>query len=463
MMAGRPVAIRKRGAADNGLPCSLDAERFVLGAILLDDQAYAGALADLKPEDFTTEAHRRILRRASDLYGREERINMVTLGEELRRYGEAESVGGLSYITELSEGLPLIPSLYSYVRVLHEKAALRRVLFACDNLTSRVELGDTSSEITKAAEELFAGISAGAQSQTIAEIPAVSEPGTADVEYLRDPELPNGAVVALTGDAGCGKTTLASAWARDAIAHGVAVLILDRENPRATVVERNARLQLQDGPLYRHWGGWLPQQAPLPDAPVILDWVKPSEPKPLVIVDSLSGFFDGGDQNDAAEMRAFLHRCRRLADLGATVIPIHHSGKSESAQDYRGSSDFAAAIDAGYHVSNFGSDGRLGKLVLRPFKSRLGLAGELVYEYAGGRFVRGHEREATQSTSEQLTAILRTNPGITARKFDDLVNERGLGRNRARTFLADGVLSGSIRRETGPGKAKRYYLAVSDE
>jgi hypothetical protein len=178
-------------------------------------------------------------------------------------------------------------------------------------------------------------------------------------------------------------------------------------------------------------------------------------------VDSLSAFHPG-DQNDAGETRTFMHRCRRLADLGATPLVIHHVGKAETAKDYRGSSDFKAALDQAFHVTNLGADGRLDKVVLRCFKSRLGFSGELLYEYAGGRFIRGDAHDVRQSVSEQLTVLLQTNPGITARKFDDLANDRGLGRNRARAFLNGGVHAGTIRWETGPRNGKHYFLAGTE-
>ncbi len=445
-------------AAKQGLPANVDAERFVLGSILLDDEAFAHALADLKPEDFALEAHRRILRRAADLYGREERINRVTLYEELARHGEAESVGGLSYLVELDDGLPLVPSLDSYIRILHEKSALRKVLFACDNLSRRVELGDPSAEISKAAEDLFAGIGARGQGyRSPTEIPSVRDCAGGEVTYVRDPELARASVTAVTGEAGAGKSTVATVCARDAARSGTPVLILDRENPLSVIVDRLERLGAADERAIKIWGGWLPEPAPLPDAPVVVDWVKLSEPKPLVIVDSLSGFFDG-DQNDASEMRGFLHRCRRLANLGASVLVLHHSGKSESARDYRGSSDFSASVDQAFHCTSFGDGGRLDKIVLRPYKSRFGFAGELIYEYADGRFVRGDAAEVRQTVNEQLTVLLRLNPGVTAGKFDDLANARGLGRNRARGFLADGLLAGYVRRETGAKNVKRHFL-----
>jgi hypothetical protein len=239
----------------------------------------------------------------------------------------------------------------------------------------------------------------------------------------------------------------------------IPVLILDRENPLAVVAERLERLKWSsDDPRLKFWGGWHEQEPPLPDAPTVREWAAVCDPKPLVIVDSLSAFFGAADQNDASIMRAFLHRCRRLANLGATVVCIHHSGKAETSKDYRGSSDFPGALDLGFHVSNVGTDGRLGRLLVRPFKTRIHISGTLAYDYADGRFSRADWTEARQTVAEQLTSILRVNPGITARRFDELAKAAGLGRDCTRSFLHDGILSGAIRRETGPNNAKRHFL-----
>lgn len=293
----------------------------------------------------------------------------------------------------------------------------------------------------------------------IVDLPSVRACNGIAIEYLLDPILPKGAVVALTGDSASGKSTLATAWARDAEGP---VLFLDRENPLSVIADRLDRLGFPDSPRLRFWGGWCDQEAPLPDAPAVIEWVKTCGANPLIVVDSLAAFH-GGDENSAGEMRTFLNRARLVANTGATVVIIHHNGKSETAKDYRGSSDFKAGIDCGFHVSNFGDDGRLGTLVLRPFKMRMGVCGEISYEYASGRFTRGEREEARQTINEQLTALLRLNPGVGAKRFEDLAAERGLGRNRARTFLNDGVLSRAIKREAGSGKLKRHYLPGTED
>jgi hypothetical protein len=163
-------------------------------------------------------------------------------------------------------------------------------------------------------------------------------------------------------------------------------------------------------------------------------------------------------------MRKFLHRARRLADLGATVVVLHHDGKADSARDFRGSSDFKAALDMAFHCTNVSSDSRLDRIRLRCFKSRYGFAGEIVYHYADGRMVRDERSHAPERTAaDQLTSLLRVNPGVTTKRFEDLAAGLSLGRNKARDFLGNGVLAGSITRESAGRNTFRHYLPEAAE
>jgi len=143
-----------QNATEKGLPVNIDAERFVLGSILLDDNLYIQAAGSLEPDDFSLEKHRRIFRRMGELNERGEHIDRITVANELMKYGELESCDGLSYLVSLDDGLPQIPNLDSYVRLVKDRAVLRRIIFASQHMINRAMMGEESpDEILAGAEE----------------------------------------------------------------------------------------------------------------------------------------------------------------------------------------------------------------------------------------------------------------------------------------------------------------------
>ncbi len=85
------------------------------------------AAAALDPSDFFTEDHLRIYSRMRDLSARGDRIDRVTVAGELKKLGQLES-GGLGYLVSLDDGLPEVPNLDSYIRIVKDKALLRRII-----------------------------------------------------------------------------------------------------------------------------------------------------------------------------------------------------------------------------------------------------------------------------------------------------------------------------------------------
>jgi replicative DNA helicase len=139
---------------DKGLPVNLDAERFVLGSILLDDALFVQVAGAIRAEDFALEKHRILFNRMSDLHERGERIDRVTVYNELLKHGEAEACDGLSYLVSLDDGLPRMSNVDAYVHIVREKSVLRRIIFASKKLIDRCLLGqDEPSEILAGAEE----------------------------------------------------------------------------------------------------------------------------------------------------------------------------------------------------------------------------------------------------------------------------------------------------------------------
>lgn len=129
-------------AYERGLPSNVYAERMVLGAVLMNDSSFVMVAAGLTPEDFSLEKHRRIFQRMLDIHGRDERIDRVTLANELMNRGELESVDGLSYLVSLDEGLPELYNLERYVEIVKEKSLLRQVILTSQELMHRCYLGE---------------------------------------------------------------------------------------------------------------------------------------------------------------------------------------------------------------------------------------------------------------------------------------------------------------------------------
>ncbi len=139
---------------DRKLPQNLDAERSVLGAILLDNEAFHPAIEILEPADFSLDAHRRIFTRMVTLSESRRPIDMITLSEELERTGELEAVGGSAYLSALVDGLPRIANIEHYARIVKEKALLRNLIHTSDNIINRaMEAEEEADQVLDRAEE----------------------------------------------------------------------------------------------------------------------------------------------------------------------------------------------------------------------------------------------------------------------------------------------------------------------
>jgi replicative DNA helicase len=117
---------------DRGLPASVEAERSILGAILLDNPAYNEAAERLRAEDFFLDSHRRIYSRMAEMMDAHRAIDIVTLAEELARRKEVEAIGGVAYLASLTEGLPRRPSIDEYVRIVKDKSLARQLIVICN-------------------------------------------------------------------------------------------------------------------------------------------------------------------------------------------------------------------------------------------------------------------------------------------------------------------------------------------
>jgi len=122
---------------EKGLPASIDAEKSILGAILLDNDAYNEASGKIHATDFALSAHQRIFARMSHLFEVERAVDIVTLSEELGRNKELQAIGGNAYLASLTEGLPWHLSISEYLGIVKSKSCARKVIAICSDAITR--------------------------------------------------------------------------------------------------------------------------------------------------------------------------------------------------------------------------------------------------------------------------------------------------------------------------------------
>jgi replicative DNA helicase len=246
-------------ATDAGLPANLDAEKTILGAILLDNAAHAEASARLEPDDFSLDSHRRIYQRMGELINSERAVDIVTLANELARYKEVESVGGVAYLASLTEGLPRRPVIEEYIRIVKDKSLLRKLMLICSAAIARAaEQSDTALDVLGDAEQRLLEVSEKGVTNGLQPIDQIVEHsfGTIDNLYKNARDitglptdlhefdkltrgLQKSELIIIAARPSMGKTALAINMAQNAaINHGAIVAVFSLEMSRESLLRR---------------------------------------------------------------------------------------------------------------------------------------------------------------------------------------------------------------------------------
>ena len=118
-------------------PANLDAEKSVLGSVLLDNDVFSSLEGTILADHFYKEGHRKIFRAMDRLYRRGEPMDLVTLTEELRQTGELEGVGSVPYLIGLADAVPTAAYAESYAKIVTEKSVLRDLIGASGQIMQR--------------------------------------------------------------------------------------------------------------------------------------------------------------------------------------------------------------------------------------------------------------------------------------------------------------------------------------
>jgi replicative DNA helicase len=233
-------------ALDAGLPANIDAEKTILGAILLDNTAHAEAAEALKADDFSLDSHRRIYLRMSELIDTGRAVDIVTLSNEMARFKEIEAVGGVAYLASLTEGLPRRPVIEDYIRIVKDKSLLRRLMGICSAAIARAAdqsedaigvLDSTESQLLEVSEsgltqglqplDIIVRDSFGSIDNLYKQAREVTGLATGFYEFDRlTSGLQKGELVIIAARPSMGKTALAINIAQNAAVHHQAVVAI---------------------------------------------------------------------------------------------------------------------------------------------------------------------------------------------------------------------------------------------
>ena len=134
-VAGRTDAAHSAGKVTSEIldrlpPQNLDAERAVLGSLILDPNFSDDVVLILRPDDFYADAHRKLFAHVVAMHDAGKRIDTTLLVERLKQAGEFEAIGGSAYLAEVVHAVPVAAHAVYYAQIVREKATLRALIHA---------------------------------------------------------------------------------------------------------------------------------------------------------------------------------------------------------------------------------------------------------------------------------------------------------------------------------------------
>jgi replicative DNA helicase len=139
-------------------PQDLEAERSILGAILLDSDALVSIVQIIKPIHFYKESHGDILSAVFDLFEKREPIDLITLTAELKKKGKLEKVGGAAYLSELASLVPTSANVAQYAQIVRDHSVKRQLIAASTKISQLAfdDTGDVRTLLDETEQAIFA-------------------------------------------------------------------------------------------------------------------------------------------------------------------------------------------------------------------------------------------------------------------------------------------------------------------
>ena len=236
---------RREQFLEKPLPSSDESERVILGAILLDNAVIAQAVEHLKAEDFYSPLNRRVFAAMIALFEKQKQIDPILIGEELKKEGSLESIGGITTITNLTFGLPHFSNVEEYIKVVRDKSVVRNLIRTCNAITGEALAEEDDAEvILDNAERAIFAIAEARTTQSFSRIEPIARRVLARVEeyakgegtgitglttgFKELDEMTSGLqrtdLIIVAGRPSMGKTALCLTLAQNAALHAKAVV-----------------------------------------------------------------------------------------------------------------------------------------------------------------------------------------------------------------------------------------------
>jgi hypothetical protein len=452
---------RERDIEDRALPHSADAERSVLGAILLDNGALEIAAKILKPDDFYIREHRLTFQSMLAINEQRQPIDLVTIMENLTGRGDLENAGGIPFLSTLPDGLPRLTNVPYYAEIITSRSLRRRVIHFSENLRDAAfddsrTAGDLLLQATVQLADVHELAQLKAPRSWRQKFHSVSELPEGDTIFLIDQILPEG-ITFLGALSGVGKTWLALSMSRALTKGGKFLGVWNVPEPRNVLYlcpEMSAKTFkkrcLRFGISERFHCQTIADGAPLDLADPLLQ-AAIRELQPVVFLDTAIRFSNSEDENSAAENQELARAIFSLIYNGArAVVCLHHRAKDTARVEemtlentLRGTGDLGAVASAVYGVRSESFAGnaaylkesrQIVRLEVRCVKARdfvpvadFRVQLDPYLDTIGDMAVLTHEARELPSEFSRLDAAITANPRATKLQ---LQKSTSVGRNR---------------------------------
>lgn len=346
---------------------SLDSERALLGAVLVDEKYLAGMQSHTRIEDFFLSSHREILRAIAGLKKQQKVADLVTVTEELQRLGKLDSVGGAVYVSSLLDCVPDRPNVEAYARNVRDAARARALHAAASLARTAIEQGEPVDDVLGRLQETQDYLTTQAHTgrqKLFLPAPKFVAQAPERIDWLVEGVIERGANGFFSAVPKGGKSwaaidlaislALGCDWLGFRVPEPVKVALISREDNPSLTAWRIQKLFASKGcaspsliEMNLHVNSRRQSTELMLDNPAqmahLMAELKTLRPR-FAIFDVFN-VLHAADENDNQEMRSVLRQLSLLqAEIGCGIGVIHHYNKSDQGtmtQRLRGSSAIA--------------------------------------------------------------------------------------------------------------------------